>query len=265
VYRNEGSGVFVDIRTRLPGAHYGSAAWGDHDNDGDLDLVVAGDTDAGAITRIYSNVGAPANTVPSAPPNLTAVIDGAEVTFSWEIAGDAETPPPGLTYNLRVGTTPGGHQISSAMADGASGYRRVAASGNAQQRTSWTLTLPGGSYYWSVQAVDGAWAGSPFAAEQVLNQTTTVAEKLPRELSFALVGANPGIGSASFRLSLPVATDVRLSIYDVAGRRVATLLDGEHPAGYHVIGWEPTASGVYFARVEANGRTLTERFVIFRP
>ncbi|GAG43799.1 unnamed protein product, partial [marine sediment metagenome] len=57
-------------------------------------------------------------------------------------------------YNLRVGTTPGGDEVSAGMAEGASGWRRIPALGNAQQRLSWTLKgLPPGTYYWSVQAI----------------------------------------------------------------------------------------------------------------
>ncbi len=42
VYRNNG-GTFTDIGALLPGVHWGSAAWGDYDNDGDLDILLTGD------------------------------------------------------------------------------------------------------------------------------------------------------------------------------------------------------------------------------
>ena len=73
--------------------------------------------------------------------------------------------PPGLTYNLRVGTTPGGSEITAAMADDASGYRRVPALGNANHNLSWTLDVPAPPVYWSVQALDAGYAGSAFATE----------------------------------------------------------------------------------------------------
>jgi hypothetical protein len=55
------------------------------------------------------------------------------------------------------------------MSDGATGYRRVVQIGNGQQRTSWTLTVPPALYYWSVQAVDGCFAGSAFADEHTVD------------------------------------------------------------------------------------------------
>jgi len=91
----------------------------------------------------------------------------------------------------------------------------------------------------------------------------------PRELSFAVQG--PVSGSAVFRVGMPASSAADLSIYDVAGRRVAHVLGGELSAGFHAIPWAArggkgtgTASGVYFARFRAQGRTFTARFVVVR-
>src|SRR5204863_4829934 len=57
VYRND-AGSFVDVGAPLVGLLACSLAWGDLDGDGDLDLVAAGLTGAGAgITTIYRNDG----------------------------------------------------------------------------------------------------------------------------------------------------------------------------------------------------------------
>jgi hypothetical protein len=163
VYRNDGTGAFTDITAALGGVYQSSAAWGDYDNDGDLDILLVG-FPYGA--RVYRSDGAPANTPPSAPSGLTALVADDIAIFSWSASTDGQTPAAGLTYNLRVGTAPGGIEICSPMAHCGTGCRRVVQLGNAQHRTSWTMKLPGpGQYYWSVQAVDGAFAGSPFATE----------------------------------------------------------------------------------------------------
>ena len=83
----------------------------------------------------------------------------------WSAATDINQAG-GLSYNLRVGTTPGGCQIVSP--DSApNGLRRVARLGNVQANLRWSLTnLSEGTYYWSVQAVDNSYAGSAFAPEQ---------------------------------------------------------------------------------------------------
>ena len=74
----------------------------------------------------------------------------------------------GLTYNLRVGTNPNGSDIASPSANPATGRRYLSGPGSIiGTQTFLDLSrLPGGlTYYWSVQAVDSAGAGSPFGAE----------------------------------------------------------------------------------------------------
>jgi len=93
------------------------------------------------------------------------VVDG-NVVFSWNPAGDLQTPAGGLSYNLRVGTTSLADDVVCCMADLGTGYRRIPAAGNAQQRLSWPVKGPCGTLYWSVQAVDTAFAGSPWPEAQ---------------------------------------------------------------------------------------------------
>src|SRR5690349_1774524 len=48
---------FNQVPLSLPGVAQGAVAWGDFDNDGKLDLLIAGDTGAGLITQLYRNNG----------------------------------------------------------------------------------------------------------------------------------------------------------------------------------------------------------------
>jgi len=67
---------------------------------------------------------------------------------------------------------------------------------------------------------------------------------------------NPFNPRTSIGFDLPRAGTVRLTAYDQRGRRVATLLDEQRPAGSHQVTWEPRglASGVYHLRlVDAGG------------
>ncbi len=168
VYRNDGSGTFTDLQGGFSAAQDGSVAWGDLEGDGDLDLLKTGTFAPNSFaTKFYRNNAAMANTTPAAPTGLTTTINSpTSQTFSWTAATDTKTPSAGLSYNLRVGTTPGGSDVFTTMANTTSGLRRLSAAGPIQG-TSLTLTglKPGTNYFWSVQAVDSSFAGSPFAPE----------------------------------------------------------------------------------------------------
>ncbi len=166
IYRNDGSGIFTDINAALTASYWSSAAWGDHDNDGDLDILQTGHIVTNYIAKIYRNEGSVFNTAPSAPSNLSSLVSANSATLSWNKATDSETAQNSLTYNLRIGTTPGGSQTLSPMAS-SGGYRKLSKMGNAGLKNGWTVkNLPGGTYYWSVQTIDNVFAGSAFATEE---------------------------------------------------------------------------------------------------
>lgn len=73
IYRNT-AGVFADSGVALLGLGRAVAAWGDFDNDGDLDLAMSGEkTGGGLATRIYRNNG---GTFALVPGNFVAVYGG---------------------------------------------------------------------------------------------------------------------------------------------------------------------------------------------
>ena len=118
----------------------------------------------------------------------------------------------------------------------------------------------------------GAGIGHGQGLGTVLNDdgVTAVGDAPIRELSFAVEGSNPVGAAAHFRLELPAPARVELSIYDVAGRRIAQPVHGVVPPGLHRVTWNAhgeglvARSGVYFARFTAEGRTFTRKFVLLR-
>jgi flagellar hook assembly protein FlgD len=64
---------------------------------------------------------------------------------------------------------------------------------------------------------------------------------------------------------------VQMHVYDVAGRRIATVLDATSPAGDHVASWDgvddsgrPVASGVYFCRLSVDAWTAARKMVLLK-
>ena len=97
---------------------------------------------------------------------------------------------------------------------------------------------------------------------------TAVDDGLPREMSFAVTSANPVADRARFRFALPLAAHVGLAVFDISGRKVASLASGDYSAGYHTVTWDAASrdrpTGVYFARMTANGRQLMRRVIVVR-
>lgn len=82
---------------------------------------------------------------------------------------------------------------------------------------------------------------------------------------------NPFKPSTTIGYSLPAASHVRMSVYDVAGREVAVLVDDVRPGGPHEVTWNGTGSdgtkigsGVYFVRLDVAGETRTSRLTLLR-
>jgi hypothetical protein len=82
---------------------------------------------------------------------------------------------------------------------------------------------------------------------------------------------NPFNPKTTIAFNLPQAADVRLEVYDVAGRRVATLINRNLAAGPHEVVWngladggEHVASGVYFYRLAAGDRELSRKMVLLK-
>jgi hypothetical protein len=100
----------------------------------------------------------------------------------------------------------------------------------------------------------------------------SVAEGAPAPLMVRELRSNPNPFNPSTTIlyTLERASHVELAIFDIAGRRVATLVDGRLPAGEHRSRWDGTgvatdgASGVYFIRLDAAGSQRTIKTVLAR-
>jgi len=83
---------------------------------------------------------------------------------------------------------------------------------------------------------------------------------------------NPSQEETSFRYRLPEAVPVVLTIRDVAGRSVRTILSGEvQSAGFHRQVWDgrgedgrPVASGIYFVTLETDSRSTAQKIVLVK-
>jgi len=93
-------------------------------------------------------------------------------------------------------------------------------------------------------------------------------DKETRRQGEVLLESRPNPGkNVTLAYLLPEEAEVTLVVYDLAGRKVATLVQGTQGAGRHEVNWSPdrdTPPGVYFLRLQAGDRTRTEKVTLLR-
>ena len=164
IARNEPLGsVTEDTAVDLPGLRGGDLAWGDADGDGDLDLVLSGETATGERqTGIYTLSGVTANAPPQAPDRPgDPVVTGGGLALNWNDGQDDVSGSSALTYVLRIGTSSGSHDVfSGAVSAGASNV-------GSAKTVRLAIPLARDTYFWSIRTVDGGFAVSDESQEEL--------------------------------------------------------------------------------------------------
>jgi hypothetical protein len=77
---------------------------------------------------------------------------------------------------------------------------------------------------------------------------------------------NPFNAQTNIDISLDQDSKVELSVYDITGAKVTTLVDGELEAGSHSITWNAAevASGVYYYKMRSNGEELARKMTLLK-
>lgn len=135
--------------------------------------------------------------------------------------------------------------------------------------TTWALTVSGSTLYLGggFRSFGLVPRGSLVAIALPDRQTQPNVEGGPQVLAPLLeaISPNPIHSLATVRFTLVSAMHVSLSIYDVMGRRVTTLLNREQfSPGEHVIAVsaDGLANGLYYCRMVANGVAMTRRMIV---
>ncbi len=90
------------------------------------------------------------------------------------------------------------------------------------------------------------------------------ADAIPVKFELQQNYPNPFNPSTNIVYALPRAMHVRLAIYDVLGRQVATLVDARQPAGSHSVRFDSKGlgSGLYFYRLETENFTKARKMLL---
>ena len=103
-------------------------------------------------------------------------------------------------------------------------------------------------------------AASPLRAAEIPSGNT------PRDYDLAQNFPNPFNPSTVIRYAIPVRSHVLLTVHNLIGQVVATLVNGDQEAGFHEIRFQALSlsSGVYLYRLEAGKYVQTRKLTLIR-
>ncbi len=101
--------------------------------------------------------------------------------------------------------------------------------------------------------------GDPVSTEPTDSQ-------LPSRFALEQNYPNPFNPTTNIRFDLPESAHTSVTVYDMLGRQVATLLNEQMPAGTHTVNFDASSlsSGIYLYRMQANGQTLTRSMTLIK-
>lgn len=226
-------------------------------------VIAADDGNEGSVTDTISITVNSINDLPSefelvSPADSAVVVDYPNVEFTWQRSIDT-VEDSSITYNLLLHFNDEDHW-----------FRNLEGTIHSVSRENLSLdpALPT-EILWQVWANDGT---DSLASERQFQLTVaplSVSESvglMPENVSLGPVSPNPFNSSVTIGYQLPRQAYMTLSIYDINGRQVAELLNGEVKAGYHSAVWNGTTypAGIYFCRMGSEGFAKSTRILLVK-
>ena len=227
----------------------------------------------GGASWVPEDMGFPVADVDFVDP-VCAVVAGSYETIMMH----RDFPVPVLFQNVRASVDAGAVKLEWTLRDdgGVRGFDVYRSSADAGEFALTGGTLAGSTrsfvdrtvesgreYEYTVVAVslDGTTIRSPSVRVSVAAVSMTLSQNHP----------NPFNPATQIRFTLPARAWITLSVFDVAGRRVATLADGEWAGGEHEVTWEgkdaagrAVSSGVYFYELRTPDAVIARKMMLLK-
>jgi uncharacterized delta-60 repeat protein len=140
---------------------------------------------------------------------------------------------------------------------------------------AYSLVLDGGGNAYVTGSSAGCGTGTDYCtikysgveiASWIPMEATVFGQPMPQECRLEPNYPNPFNPATTIRFTLPLATQVNLSIYDISGRLVTSLVDGFREAGIHEATFNASRlpSGIYLARIEAAGFEAVRKLLLVK-
>ncbi len=214
-------------------------------------LFKNGEDFGGGISPTTFTIG---GTVPVALGGFESAIVGRGVSLKWNTVFELETE--------------GFHVLRSEQKE--TGYERITSAvipsqgdvnGSSYEFNDETVR-PNRTYFYRLEQAARDGEGQVFGPFEVYYRAS---------FELGQNSPNPFNPTTRIRFTVPEDSKVSLLVYDVAGREVRALVNGERPANHYEIEWdgkdnrgEAVASGVYFYRLQAGKRVQTKKMMVLK-
>ena len=127
---------------------------------------------------------------------------------------------------------------------------------------------PNEFYYWQVRAIrgnaSGVWSSPTYFTPTI--QVSTEYSAQPEGFSLHQNYPNPFNPSTEISYHIPVSSMVSLRVYDMLGREVAILINGQQVSGNHTITFNASdlSSGVYFYTIRTGEFSQTRKMLLVK-
>ncbi len=194
--------------------------------------------------------------LPGSPVN----VDIAESSpyLSWVLPAQSESS---LTYTIEYSTSP---DFTSP----------IVINGVQNPFVQISELEPQQHYYWRVKSIaNGTESYYSPVGNFTTNGLTAVGDEseLPKEFAISQNYPNPFNPTTMIKFQLPKEQFVTLKVYDLLGKEIRTLVEGNIQAGYHKVVWDATdnfgnkvTSGIYFYRITAGNNVVTKKMLLLK-
>jgi hypothetical protein len=223
--------------------------------------------------------------------SFTAKPNNNAITLNWSVTTDEEISgfnlyrrfvPSGVIHELPIQYPPVGavHELPTTVGEDLSQRDPVLGDDNPcpNADTQWTKVntslitgtnpysytdrdiMPETTYEYKLEAVTND------KSETLGTTQVTSGEGTPSSFDIARIYPTPASSQINIDVTIPLQSDIDISIYDITGRRVSTVASGLYNSGEYTLTSDISGliNGVYIVRMTADGFSVSKNFVIAR-
>ena len=268
----------ISFSTSTPGIHFTSK---------EIGWVEVGDLEASTIQQLYKTIDG------GATWNLIKWNNPDTAYYSWQFISDkigwiATSPlfgQPVILHTIDGGESWRSYPVpgyfnSISFVDSLTGWGTNLGDMDMYKTTdggkTWTPQRAFSIFLEKVKFTNNNYGFAIGGIGAILNTTTGGVTSVKEETKFIIPNnfilyqnyPNPFNPSTVISYQLSVASDVKLNIYDILGRKITTLIDKTIPAGKHEIKFDASkynlSSGVYFYQIKVGTFITTQKMVLLK-